>query len=604
MQAFLELLLLVGSMAVGTYLFGLVPLMVPLSRKNLRFVELLGAGLLLGSCLTLVIPEGVGTVIRASVELEQANRQRERNNATSLLPDLDEQMTAEKSGNHWKRHGHADSEKDLGRQIRDVLNGGETIIGLVLLAGFFLMFLLEQTSSKATPEDDRHHHHPHSHSHESTRWQYEALATGDQTAENGGNGLLPPRNAPVSGGDPSSIERRNSQTDSVRMHRQSSARQSLYGGVGENVQGTSPPRRESSRHRSTSSSISSGECNSLLDEDLDSPSGKGGADVSNGGTLPEYTSRRNSLRQQRSSMFNDSDAGASPSQRNPRRGPLDHRTSALLGHSRRQPSMLFAPRPDASASGLKAALASIVGLMIHAVADGIAMGASVVSNNSSLTWIVFAAIMIHKAPSSFGLCSVLLARGIDRKAIRRAVGIFALCTPFGATLSESLVPSFEYQSLTRHCLFCAAYLLLKLAFSVTQAMQSAHVVGAHINKDAAAAPDYSQIYIGSALTFSGGTFLFVAMHALEDVTDSSGPDAGEGMQQTHSHRQQSSALPATVEEEEGEPLASNQGHNLPSHSHTHAQGQDWVGKPMRISVIVIGALIPKFLQIITGGGGH
>jgi zinc transporter ZupT len=50
--------------------------------------------------------------------------------------------------------------------------------------------------------------------------------------------------------------------------------------------------------------------------------------------------------------------------------------------------------------GLRGAFASIAGLVIHAAADGIAMGASAGSGDDSLKLIVLFAIMIHKAVSA------------------------------------------------------------------------------------------------------------------------------------------------------------------------------------------------------------
>jgi zinc transporter 9 len=50
--------------------------------------------------------------------------------------------------------------------------------------------------------------------------------------------------------------------------------------------------------------------------------------------------------------------------------------------------------------GLRGAFASIAGLVIHAGADGIAMGASAGSGDERLKLIVLFAIMIHKAVSS------------------------------------------------------------------------------------------------------------------------------------------------------------------------------------------------------------
>lgn len=55
--------------------------------------------------------------------------------------------------------------------------------------------------------------------------------------------------------------------------------------------------------------------------------------------------------------------------------------------------------------GMRGAFASIAGLVIHAAADGIAMGASAGSGDDSLKFIVLFAIMIHKAVSDFIICA-------------------------------------------------------------------------------------------------------------------------------------------------------------------------------------------------------
>jgi zinc transporter 9 len=43
--------------------------------------------------------------------------------------------------------------------------------------------------------------------------------------------------------------------------------------------------------------------------------------------------------------------------------------------------------------------------------------------------IVFAAIMLHKAPAAFGLVSFLIHEGLDRTRVRRHLTIFALAAP-------------------------------------------------------------------------------------------------------------------------------------------------------------------------------
>jgi zinc transporter 9 len=76
--------------------------------------------------------------------------------------------------------------------------------------------------------------------------------------------------------------------------------------------------------------------------------------------------------------------------------------------------------------------ATTVGLVIHATADGIAMGASAVTEDMKLGFIIFLAIMIHKAPAAFGLTSVLLKQGLSKRAARVHLVAFSLAAPVGA----------------------------------------------------------------------------------------------------------------------------------------------------------------------------
>lgn len=84
-------------------------------------------------------------------------------------------------------------------------------------------------------------------------------------------------------------------------------------------------------------------------------------------------------------------------------------------------------------------LATTTGLVIHAAADGIAMGASASTSNTKLGFIIFVAIMVHKAPAAFGLTSVLLKQGLSKRAARGHLIIFSLAAPFGALTTWLLV---------------------------------------------------------------------------------------------------------------------------------------------------------------------
>ena len=85
----------------------------------------------------------------------------------------------------------------------------------------------------------------------------------------------------------------------------------------------------------------------------------------------------------------------------------------------------------------KAAFSTTLGLVIHAAADGIALGAS--SSQPSLSFIIFIAIMIHKAPAAFGLTSVLLKQGLGKRMARAHLLAFSLAAPLGALATWIIV---------------------------------------------------------------------------------------------------------------------------------------------------------------------
>lgn len=131
-----------------------------------------------------------------------------------------------------------------------------------------------------------------------------------------------------------------------------------------------------------------------------------------------------------------------------------------------------------SHSEAKASTATI-GLVVHAAADGLALGAASASDHPSLQIIVFLAIMLHKAPASFGLVTYLLTKGIQHSKIKKHLAIFALAAPITAMLS---------------------YLFLSHAMD--------------------AIPGGT----GTAMLFSAGTFLYVAtVHVLPEVGRLDGP---------------------------------------------------------------------------------
>ncbi|KIW78447.1 hypothetical protein Z517_08283 [Fonsecaea pedrosoi CBS 271.37] len=126
--------------------------------------------------------------------------------------------------------------------------------------------------------------------------------------------------------------------------------------------------------------------------------------------------------------------------------------------------------------------ATTIGLVIHAAADGIALGASSTATTSGLSFVIFFAIMIHKAPAAFGLTSVLVKQGLSKRTARGHLILFSLAAPTGAIFTWLL----------------------------------AHLLGGGQSQSA----QTTRWWTGMLLLFSAGTFLYVAMHAMQESSGS------------------------------------------------------------------------------------
>ncbi|EEH35782.2 zinc transporter SLC39A9 [Paracoccidioides lutzii Pb01] len=200
-------------------------------------------------------------------------------------------------------------------------------------------------------------------------------------------------------------------------------------------------------------------------------------------------------------------ASSTKHQQRPYHISLDNLSSALgrtVSPSRTGGGSLF----DTSGSSSRQDFATTTGLVIHSAADGIALGAS--TSSTSLNFIIFLAIMVHKAPASFGLTSVLLRKGLSTRAARGHLLIFSLAAPVGALVTWIIAHT---------------------------------VLSGHVGDEQA-----TKWRTGMLLLFSAGTFLYVAMHTMQDpgptTADMSGRDstyangyAGEGRENSHKSQQ-------------------------------------------------------------------
>ncbi|KAF7251602.1 Zinc transporter ZIP9 [Varanus komodoensis] len=142
--------------------------------------------------------------------------------------------------------------------------------------------------------------------------------------------------------------------------------------------------------------------------------------------------------------------------------------------------------PEAARSS-NSKITTTLGLVVHAAADGVALGAAASTSQTSVQLIVFVAIMLHKAPAAFGLVSFLMHAGLERNRIRKHLLVFALAAPVLSMVTY-----------------------LGLSQSSKQALSEVNATGV-------------------AMLFSAGTFLYVAtVHVLPEV-------GGMG----HSHKSES-----------------------------------------------------------------
>ncbi|XP_020331553.2 zinc transporter ZIP9 [Oncorhynchus kisutch] len=121
-------------------------------------------------------------------------------------------------------------------------------------------------------------------------------------------------------------------------------------------------------------------------------------------------------------------------------------------------------------------ITTTLGLVVHAAADGVALGAAASTSQTSVQLIVFVAIMLHKAPAAFGLVSFLMHAGLERNRIRKHLLAFALAAPVLAMVT-----------------------FVGLSQSSKEALSNVNATGV-------------------AMLFSAGTFLYVAtVHVLPEV---------------------------------------------------------------------------------------
>ncbi|SAM58220.1 related to ATX2-Golgi membrane protein involved in manganese homeostasis [Ustilago bromivora] len=552
MSGFIAFVLLITGMGVGTLVCGLLPLSLSLSHRIMRLLEVFGAGLLVGAAVTVVIPEG-SSALFSNVTPAPAGRSASSNafvnvlhppSAFSPAAPIQALQAAQQAGvaqqegswawsfitkrseddhDHESEHDHDhDNEKPFTQ------SDAEHRLGSSILLGIVLMYVIDQftsganssssTAGKAEDNSSSCHHHHHN--------EYPAPPQRPRLETHRLSKSFHQKTDRAS--TPSTLHKVSSKASftvfDCAQHGITEDDEEARIGTADIQDGSTRDPHRRIHSTATSSSNSDSDLPADYDDhdqhaDLKHLSSSHGA-----ATADWHASPRSSTTLHRDANHDSSSAGA----------PLLHRHNSFTSASSRRTH-------SGSSSSFSQALTTVVGLLIHATADGIAMGASAQSRDQTLTMVVFVAIMVHKAPAAFGLCAMLMSLRLSRTSIRKAVALFAFASPLGAILT---------------------YGLLALFFD-------SGVVSATDGGAEAAQGGIDEKSIGTALAFSGGTFLFVAFHAVLE-------------------------------------LAGVEADTVPKQGEDGGETQI-LGKWLRIGLLIAGSCTPRLLQSILAGldgGGH
>uniref|UniRef100_A0A8C3WI81 Zinc transporter ZIP9 n=1 Tax=Catagonus wagneri TaxID=51154 RepID=A0A8C3WI81_9CETA len=134
MDDFISISLLSLAMLVGCYVAGIIPLAVNFSEERLKLVTVLGAGLLCGTALAVIVPEGVHALYEDILEGKHHQTSQTQNVIASI-------KVAEVPVAHEHEHSHDHTQL-------------HAYIGVSLVLGFVFMLLVDQIGSSRVHSTD------------------------------------------------------------------------------------------------------------------------------------------------------------------------------------------------------------------------------------------------------------------------------------------------------------------------------------------------------------------------------------------------------------------------------------------------------------------
>lgn len=112
---------------------------------------------------------------------------------------------------------------------------------------------------------------------------------------------------------------------------------------------------------------------------------------------------------------------------------------------------------DNHSSSSSAADQAFIGMMMHAVADGVAVGAASLSSNLAIIVAVSLAMVLHKGPMAFGLATYLATAGWSDAKIHKAMFQFALCSPAAAAVMYVLLRQIPHLTTPANIALCMIF---------------------------------------------------------------------------------------------------------------------------------------------------
>jgi len=76
------------------------------------------------------------------------------------------------------------------------------------------------------------------------------------------------------------------------------------------------------------------------------------------------------------------------------------------------------------------------------------LGAAATTSHADVEMIVFLAILLHKAPASFGFVSFLLSEGLDRSRAKRYLMALALSAPIASFITYFGISAYAKEALS------------------------------------------------------------------------------------------------------------------------------------------------------------